>query len=362
MRAHAIAVGWLLSVACAPTLPRGFTEERSAAERAYAAGRYDEAAEHWAKAEAAAQRRRDQTEARYRRASALRRAGRHEDARRLLDELERTRPRSSRAARAAFDRADIEIEVGNAERGWRELEAAIRKYPRSGPALTALTRLARQREERAGAEAALSLLADVARTGGGAELREQAHYQRARLLERLGRDHEALTAYLDSAARFPYPEGALWDDSLHAASLLEEKLGRPDRAIAHLERMLREKEPSSLKQGSYERPRYAAARYRVAELYRDRIGDKPRAVREFRRVWDEHPTSLLKDDALWQAARLEHDRGEAGAACKLMKVLVSEAPDSRFAACASALCPSVRPAQGECHAYVLRELGPSKDE
>ncbi len=121
-------------------------------------------------------------------------------------------------------------------------------------------------------------------------------------------------------------------------------------------------EPSSLKQGSYERPRYAAARYRVAELYRDRIGDKPRAVREFRRVWDEHPTSLLKDDALWQAARLEHDRGEAGAACKLMKVLVSEAPDSRFAACASALCPSVRPAQGECHAYVLRELGPSKDE
>lgn len=328
MRAHAIAVGWLLSVACAPTLPRGFTEERSAAERAYAAGRYDEAAEHWAKAEAAAQRRRDQTEARYRRASALRRAGRHEDARRLLDEL----------------------------------EAAIRKYPRSGPALTALTRLARQREERAGAEAALSLLADVARTGGGAELREQAHYQRARLLERLGRDHEALTAYLDSAARFPYPEGALWDDSLHAASLLEEKLGRPDRAIAHLERMLREKEPSSLKQGSYERPRYAAARYRVAELYRDRIGDKLRAVREFRRVWDEHPTSLLKDDALWQAARLEHDRGEAGAACKLMKVLVSEAPDSRFAACASALCPSVRPAQGECHAYVLRELGPSKDE
>ena len=354
------AVGWLLLAfvaGCAPTLPRSFSEERAAAERAYAAGRYEEAAQHWAKAERAADRRRDQNEARYRQAAALLRAGRHEEAQALLAELGRHRPKSSRAARAAFDHAYIEIRHGDAERGWAELDAAIRKFPRSGLALGALSRLARQREERAGAEAALALLSELGSRGGSSELQEQARYDRARLLEKLGRDAEALAAFLDTAARFPYPRGALWDDSLFAASVLEEKLGRPERAVEHLERMLREKEPSSLKQGSYARPRYAAARYRVAELYRDRLGDKPRAVREFRRVWDEHDTSLLKDDALWQAARLERDLGHQDRACDLIEKLVEGAPDSRFARCASALCPSARPAKGDCHEYVVRDLG-----
>lgn len=351
----------LIVAACAPTLPRSFTEARAAAERAYAAGRYDEAAEHWKAAEQAADRKRDQTEARYRRAAALRRAGRHEEAQALLGELGRTRPKSSRAARAAFEHADIEIEHGDAERGFAELEQAIRKYPRSGLALGALGRLARHREDRAGADAALALLAEVARSGGSAELREQALYDRSRLLEKLGRDAEALAAYLDTASRYPYPRGALWDDALWAASLLEEKLGQPGRAIDHLERMLREKEPSSLNQGSYERPRYAAARFRVAELYRDRIGDKPRAVKEFRRVWDEHPTSLLRDDALWQAARLERELGHADGACKLLEKLVRDAPDSRFSRCANVLCPSLTPAKGDCHAYVVRDLRTGED-
>jgi tetratricopeptide (TPR) repeat protein len=356
MRPRALAIVLVALAACAPTLPAGFTEERAAAERAYAAGRYDEAAEHWQKAESAATRRRDQTEARYRRAASLRRAGRHEAAAALLGGLERSRPKSSRAARAAFDGAEIEIEHGNAERGWAELELAIRKYPRSGLALAALGRLSQHREEQTGAAAALELLADLGERGGSAELRELALYDRGRLLEKLGREAEALGAFLDTARRHPYPKGALWDDALFAASLLEEKLGHPDRAIAHLERMLREKEPSSLNQGSYQRPRYAAARYRVAELYRDRMADRPRAVREFRRVWDEHATSLLRDDALWQAARLEREQGHGEAACELLKRLVSDAPDSRFARCADALCPTLRPAEGACHPYVVRNL------
>lgn len=356
MSARALLVLALAVSGCAASLPRPFTEERAAAERAYAAGRYDEAAEHWEKAERAASRRRDQSEARYRRAASLRRAGRHAEARALLADLNQTRPKSSRAARAAFDHADIEIEHGDAEKGFAELEQAIRKYPTSGLALAALGRLARHREERAGPDAALALLTELGQSGGSGELREQAGYDRARLLEKLGRDEEALSAHLDTAERFPYPTGALWDDSLFAASLLEEKLGRPARAVQHLERMLREKEPSSLNQGSYERPRYGAARFRVAELYRDKLGDKPRAVREFRRVWSEHPTSLLRDDALWQAARLERELGHQDRACDLLETLVEELPDSRFARCANALCPTLTPAKGECHEYVVRGL------
>lgn len=358
MRPFALVL--LLAVACAPSLPRAFAEERAAAERAYAAGRYDEAAVHWEKAEAAAERRRDQTEARYRRAASLIRAGRHTEAQTLLTALRTDRPKSSRAARAAFDAASIEIEHGDPARGWASLEAAIFAYPESGVALAALRRVADERGRRQGTGAALSFLRQVEKRTGSAGLREQAGYDSAKLLESLGRDEAALAEYLRVAASFPYPEGALWDDALFAASLLEEKLGRPKLAIERLERMLAEREPSSL-QGSYERPRYAAARLRIAELYRDRIGDKQRAAAEFHRVWDEHPTSLLKDDALWQAARIERELGREDLACKTLRRLTEDAPDSRFARCARALCPSVPPVKGECHAYVLRQLTSGHD-
>ncbi len=346
---------------CAPSLPRAFEEERAAAERAYAAGRYDEAAEHWQAAERAATRRRDQNEAHYRRAAALGRAGRHAEAQALLAELAQKRPKSSRAARAAFDRASIEIEHGNAERGYAELERALARYPRSGVALGALSRIAAHREEKEGVDATLAYLKKLSREAGGDELREQAGFDFARLLEKHGRDREALAAYLDLADRFPYPTGALWDDALFMASLLEEKLGEPRRAILHLERMLKEKEPSSL-QGSYERPRYAAARYRVAELCRDRLGDPRRAAKEFHRVWSEHPTSLLRDDALWQAARLERQLGDGEAACKTLSTLADGTPDSRFVPCLRALCPDARPSKAECHPYIVRSLQPNAEE
>jgi tetratricopeptide (TPR) repeat protein len=357
---HGTAALVLVVLGCATTLPQAFVEERAAAERAYSAGRYDEAAEHWARAERAAERRKDQSEARYRRAAALRRAGRHAQAEQLLEELGRTRPKSARAARAAFDRADIQIEHGDRDRGFAALEAAIRKYPRSGVALAALRRLARHRQEREGTDAALALLGNLAGSGGSAALREQAAFERARLLESQGRDADALAAYLETARKHPYPQGALWDDALFSASLLEERRGRIDLAIEHLERMLREKEPSSLNQGSYQRPRYASARFRVAELYRDSVGDESRAVEEFRRVWSEHPTSLLRDDALWQAARLARGLGRADEACSIAKTLVTEAPDSRFAPCVRALCPTQEPAKGRCHDYVLRALDPAQ--
>ena len=53
-------------------------------------------------------------------------------------------------------------------------------------------------------------------------------------------------AYLETARRHPYPEGALWDDALFRAALCEEKVGRPRQAIAVLESMLTEREEAHL--------------------------------------------------------------------------------------------------------------------
>lgn len=350
--------GWLLvalSVACAPSIPPRFQEERAAAERAYAAGRYDEAALHWQRAENAAERKRDRNEARYRRAASLERAGRHAEAQRALSTIDE---KSSRAARAAYDHAIIEIERGNSDKGYAELVTTMRSYPASGVAPSALARLTQREEDKGGLAAALGYVEKLEREYRETELSERIGYLHAELLERARRTAEARDMYLDVAKRFPYPFGALWDDALWKASLLEEKLGNVSRAIQHLERMLKEMEPSSLGQGSYQRPRYAAARFRIAELYRDKVRDRPRAIREFRRVWDDHPTSILRDDAAWQEARLERDLGQTDKACSTLRRLIEAAPDSRYSACAAALCPSVSPpAKSKCHAYVTRDLG-----
>lgn len=345
----------LLGLACAPSIPPRFQEERAAAERAYAAGRYDEAAHHWQRAEKAAERKRDRNEARYRRAASLKRAGRHAEAQRALTTIDE---KSARAARAAYDHAIIEIERGNTDKGYAELVTTMQRYPASGIAPAALARLTQREEDKGGLGRAIAYVEKLETQYRDTELSERIGYLHADLLERANRNAEARDQYLEVAKRFPYPFGALWDDALWKASLLEEKLGNVPGAIQHLERMLKEMEPSSLGQGSYQRPRYPAARFRIAELYRDKVRDRARAVREFRRVWDDHPTSILRDDAAWQEARLERDLGQNDKACSTLRRLIESAPDSRYSACASALCPSVSPPpKSKCHAYVLRDLG-----
>lgn len=345
---------------CAPSLGRPFMEARAAAERSYSAGRYEEAAGHWQEAARVARRQRDRTEARYRAAVSLRRAGRTAEAKAQLSALVHDRPKSERATRAAFDLADMEIESGDRAHGFELLEAAVRAHPGFGLSAESLARLARWKQDQGGDEQAIAYLDRMRRELGKTELGEQALFQWARALDEADHDEQALAAYLEVARRYPYPTGALWDDALWYAAKAEERLGRPKQAVAHLERMLKEREPSSL-QGSYERPRYAAARYHIAELYRDALGDHARARREFHRVWSEHTTSLLRDDALWNEARLAREDGDEAKACSLLEQLVSKAADSRYAPCVKALCPSVTPAKGECHAYVVRDLQPEPE-
>jgi TolA-binding protein len=356
LRASAALALLALAAGCARSLPAAYERERAAAERAYAHGRYDEAAEHWLGARKAAEHNRERQEAVYRAAQSLRRARRYDESSKLLAALIREFPRSERAERAAYDLAALAIERGDAERGHAELERAVRRHPGSGLARGALTRLIARVEERGGTRQALAWIEQRRAAFSATELAEHVEYARAELLERAGELEQALAGYLAVAERFGYPRGDVWDDALYEASVLEEKLGRPARAIAHLERMLAEREPSHL-QGSYERPRYAQARFRIAELRRDRLNDAPAARREFRRVFAEHPTSPLRDDALWNEAVLARKSGDRAGACAALELLVEELKDSRFVPCAHELCPSVEPdASRSCRDYIRRAL------
>jgi tetratricopeptide (TPR) repeat protein len=344
---------WLF--ACAPTFPATYQRACAAAQRAYASGRYAEAARYWLAAAREAEAPRDRGEAEYRAAASLERAGRTEEAARQYDAIARD-PKQERAARAAFARAQLEIRSGNAALGYRRLERALRDHPDSGLAPAALHRILRHVEDQGGLEAVLARLRVLIAALDRTELAETLHYAYAVTLERSGQLRPARDRYLYVATRFPYPSGALWDDSLWHASELEEKLGDYRAAIRHLERMLAERETSSFP-GSSQRPRFDDARLRIGLLYRDRLGDLGAARREFWKLYTDHPDSVLRDDALWDAALTARAEGDPDGTCDTLRHLVREFQDSRYAPCAVSLCPGLSsPGKRSCHAYLRREI------
>ena len=90
--------------------------------------------------------------------------------------------------------------------------------------------------------------------------------------------------------------------------------------------MLAERE-SSFMMGSYERPRYEPAMIRLCALARDALHDRAKARACFDRVYRELTTSELRDDALWEEARLAREDGDAPASCAGLDRLVRELPE-----------------------------------
>ena len=343
----------LLLAACAPSLPPAYVKARHAAEDAYAKQQFAVAAERWLSAASSAGSARDRSEARYRAATSYERAGRVEDAAKWYRVL--AGGKSERAPRATFALADLRLASGDSAGGLADLEAAIRKYPSSAIAGLALRRYFAALAEQGGERAVLAYIERVEPELGRTDLAEQLLYERARRFDAQGKTEQALKAYIAVADRFPYPYGAYWDDALLRGSDCALHLGQPENAIALLERMLRARETSHLS-GSYERPHFADAAFRIAELYRDTRRDPEAARRAFRGVFNDYPTSTLRDDALWQEALLGRRVSEA-LACEPLRLLVERLPDSRYAPCAHEMCEKVAPvARRECAKYIEQEV------
>ncbi|MCK6589638.1 MAG: hypothetical protein L6Q76_18875, partial [Polyangiaceae bacterium] len=166
---------------------------------------------------------------------------------------------------------------------------------------------------------------------------------------------------LAAAARFPYPFGAYTDDALWHAALIEEELGRHGEAIGHLRKLLAPREVST-QMGSYERPRFSEAQMKIATIYRDGLQDRAAARRELRKLYTGHLTSTLRDDAMWAEAVMLYEDKSQDEACAVVKRLVNELPDSRYARCAKAVCPTAPEGKRACADYILRELRGEKDD
>lgn len=357
---RALLLGLILT-GCAASQTGELARQGAAAERAYSAGRYAGAAAQWSQIADRARRPADRDEARYRQGASLVRAGQPIAARAVFDRLLRDSPNGVRGPRAALDRARLEQDAGEAADSEKSLEWLIENHPESGLAPAALHDLLQLFAPRG--EAAIRAYLDAHLPAlEKTELGEHLHAAYAASLERSGDLAGAQARYLLVAERYPYPRGALWDDALFHAADLAARAGAPAEAIQDLERMLSKREAAYV-QGSYERGRYGEAQFRIAELYRDALHDPVRARAAFERLWSAHRTSLLRDDAAWNAAALAARAGDTAGACEDLEALIREIPSSRYVACAPRLCERVKVprAAGTCHEYLTRARGEPAD-
>jgi tetratricopeptide (TPR) repeat protein len=284
------------------------------------------------------------------------RAGDLAAARERYDALRRLTPPAEDSAAAAYKEASAELRAGDEARGWEEMNAMLLAFPNDGLAKTALHRILSHVDETAGPAASLDFLRRVEPTLASTERAEEVSYETARRLATLGRLAEARDAFVRTAARWRYPDGALWDDSLYRAAEIDRTLGRPDAAIADLDAMLSQQETAILN-GSAIRPRYPEAAMLAARIYRDDLHDAARARERFHAAFKRFPDWAERDQALWAEAELWRADGRADEACRTLRVLVSAVPDSRYVPCATVHCAEIaRPAGSHspaaCHAYI----------
>ena len=251
-------------------------------------------------------------------------------------------PPGERAIRAAFRAAEIRIDQGDKARGYADLEKILLRSPEHGISRRALHAILNNVVEKDGEKGAIAWEEKLYPAVAATRLGEEICYDLGHRREKSGDVAGALKQFLFCADTYPYPKGALWDDSLWHASRLHEKQGDIKAAIADLERMLEKREKSYMS-GSYNRPRMAAAQFRIAELQRDGLKDPALARASFHRVYTEHGTSLHRIRALFEEATLAKEANDTSNACALADKLLTEFEDSRWARRADEVCAAAAP-------------------
>lgn len=359
-----LALCWC--VGCGPSLSRDFLDTKAAGHRAYGSGRYTEAAQYFHQAAQKVDHTKQRDELLYLEAMAYQRAGNYPKTEQCLQDLLTLSPDGDRAATVAHELVRMKFRSGNKTEAGKMLHEFILKYPDSGLVRPAAIKYWEYLDSVHGAQSTLEYLEKNYEWYDDNGLGEMNAFHQARRLEMLGQLQAARDRYVACANAYPYPNSTLFDDALYAASLLDEKLGNPKQAIEDLRKMLSYKEKSALL-GTYQRRQYDKAQMRIAELYRDVLGDLTQARKEYRRFYKEFPNSRLRDDALWQEALLAKRQRDDEGACEPVKLLVKEFPLSRYAPCAKLLCKDApaaktqeqkkgKQSEPECRDYIKRDV------
>ncbi len=292
------------------------------ATRHYHHGRAQEAADAWGEAARTAERRVDRDEAEYRRARTLLDLHRDREALVILDAIAARRPVSRRTVRARFDAALVRIELGETEAAHAALEWIVNEHSAAGPASRSL-RLLMQARASEPAEARLAFLRELYARVGEDDLGDDILWLEADILLERG-DRAGAVRTLERLVReHPYPHGQRWDDALFRLADMAEEDGDYRGAIEHLRRVIDPHE-HTVTPGSQTLPRMPEARLRIARIYRDRLRDPARAAEHFTGTYAQFPTSLLRDDALYELGVMWLDHGERQEGCAMLERVVRE--------------------------------------
>lgn len=124
-----------------------------------------------------------------------------------------------------------------------------------------------------------------------------------------------------------YRRSGLRDDALWRAAALLRKTGLPKEALIRLQTIL-DSRRDALITGSYNSIWLDDAQLLKGQILLEDLGDLDAAAVAFRLLADDYPESVLRDDGLYFLAEVERRRGEVPAACKTLKRLVDQFPDS----------------------------------
>lgn len=286
-------------------------------------GRLEEAVEAYGRAAATADRRVDRDEARYRQAKTLARMDEVDRALDLLDAIAAVEPPSRRTARAYFDAALLREEHGDRDEAMEGFRTVALEHSDSGLGKRALWFLVKDRRDVGDDDGALALVRSLYPRLKDTSLGDDLLDFEAQILMDRGDREGARAAWERLVAEHPYPQGHRWGETLHRLADLAEEDDEPERAIGYLKHLVQRHDRTNLV-GSYTLPTMPRAQLRIARLYRDAVGDRPKAEAAFRHLVRRFPRSTLRDDALVELGEMWLEDGRHADACKVFARVLDE--------------------------------------
>jgi tetratricopeptide (TPR) repeat protein len=212
-------------------------------------------------------------------------------------------------------------------RAWTALWRVVTEFPDepiASDAVRALLTDGRRRDPRALAEQLARVLTPLAET----EIADNLLWSLADLSEHELGNPEAARALYD---RIPVdtPTSGLRDDARWHAARISRLLHDPEGAAARLRALLATREVA-FGAGSYFSIWLDDAQLELGKILRDDLRDLPGAAAAFRRLPDDYPASILRDDALYELAVTLERMGDHAGACAALRRLARELPDSKY--------------------------------
>jgi tetratricopeptide (TPR) repeat protein len=230
---------------------------------------------------------------------------------------------------ATYRAGELQLRSGRTVDGWTQLWQTVTDYPDEPVAADALATLladGRTRDARALADQIARLMTPLAETAIGDNLVWSLADLDAHELANPG----AARALYD---RIPvdFPSSGLRDDARWLAAQLSRQLGDSPGAVQRLRALLATREVS-VGAGSYFSIWLDDAQLLVGQILRDDLGDLDGAEQAFRRLPRDYPTSILRDDALYELGVTLARRGDVKGACAAVHELRRQFPDSKYLA------------------------------